>query len=76
MIGKKIKNYEIKYLILKRGDEIKLANKHIVEWENLLFDQGELQEIEVTTNLLMEYRFVILIFVLDIILFTLIMNSI
>ena len=63
-------------IILKRGDHVTIAKTHVVEWENLLFEHGELKEMEVETNLLMEYRFVILIFVLDIIFFTLIMNTI
>ena len=63
-------------LILKRGDEVKLANKHIVEWENLLFESEEIESPFSMGTFFKDYWLVLLIFGLDIMFFILIMNSI
>ena len=63
-------------LILKRGDEVKLANKHIVEWENLLFESEVIESPFSMGTFFKDYWLVLLIFGLDIMFFILILNSI
>jgi len=53
-----------------------LANKHIVEWENLLFESEEIESPFSMGTFFKDYGLLILIFGLDIMFFILILNSI
>ena len=63
-------------IILVEGDEVTLAKKHLVEWENLLFESPEMQIQEEPFNFFKKYWLVFLIYGLDLLFIILIMNSV
>jgi len=63
-------------LILKRGDQVLLANKYEVEWENLLLESIDIKTPFRFGTFLKDYWLVLLVYGLDVLFFILILNSI